>query len=199
MSRKQSVAGAWALAVLATAGVAQAQEPAPQPTPAPTTPENKAPSQAPPPQLPGAGPPIVGGSLGKRYTSWDANIEGAYGRILSDPTHPSGFGRVRGGVLWIRDPHFLSLGVTYEFSDRSAATLGIQGEYLNLELGVWAQAGPLVDLAHAARPGGMFALGWSVLGVELQARSYEDLGFAPAVYAKLRIPLGIIGFGVRGR
>jgi hypothetical protein len=179
----------------------RAQEAAPT-APAPSAPASTAPAVTAPQhvQPPALSPyPPTSKGIGKRYTSWDADVEGAYGRIFSDPSHPSGFGRVRGGVLWIRDPHFYMLGLTYELSDRSAATLGLQGEYLNLEAGLWAQIGALVDVANGARPGGMLSAGWSVLGVELQARSYEDLGFVPAVYGKLRIPLGIIGFALRGR
>jgi hypothetical protein len=135
----------------------------------------------------------------KSYTSWDVNIEGAYGRLYTDPSAKSGFGRVRGGFLWVRDPLFYSLGLTYELSDYSKATVGVQGEVLNLELGLWLQAGAMLDLANSARPGVMGAVGWSVIGAEVQGRDIEGQGMVPAAYVKLRIPLGIIGFGLRGR
>jgi hypothetical protein len=159
--------------------------------PSPTSPPPAAPFASPTPKL-GSGP-------GKRYTTWDANIEGAYGRLFTDPAQSTGFGRVRGGVLWVRDPTFYSLGLTYEASDKSAATLGVQGEWLHLELGVWAQAGALVDVAHGARLGAMGALGWSVIGGEIQARDLEGQGMTTALFIKLRIPIGIIAFGLRGR
>jgi hypothetical protein len=99
----------------------------------------------------------------------------------------------------VRDPVFLSLGATYELSNLSAATIGVQGEWMNLEVGVWGQAGPIFDVAHGGRPGVMAALGWSIFGVEVQGRDMQDAGFVGAIYAKLRIPIGIIAFGFRGR
>ena len=135
----------------------------------------------------------------KRYNSWDANIDGGIGRVF-DPGETTGLLRVRAGVLFIRDPHFLALGATYELSHLSAATLGIQGEYLHLESGVWLQAGPLLDVgSNKPRFGWMGSLGWSLLGVEYQGRDYNGNGYVSAVFAKLRIPLGIIGFAIRGR
>ena len=136
----------------------------------------------------------------KRYTSWDANIEGGIGRVLDAPGETTGLLRARAGVLVIRDPSFYMVGVTYELSHMSAATLGLQFEYMNLESGFWGQIGPLVDVA-ATKPrlGFMAAFGISVIGVEYQGRSYLQDDFASAIFGKLRIPLGIIGFAVRGR
>ncbi len=135
----------------------------------------------------------------KRYTSWDANIEGGIGRVVSSPPETTGLLRARAGVLLIRDPSFFAFGATYELSHLSAATLGLQAEYLHLESGAWAQIGPLVDVADHAKLGFMGSLGISVIGVEYQGRNYNAYGYASVVFAKLRIPLGMIGFGLRGR
>ena len=137
--------------------------------------------------------------VGKRYTTWDLNIDGAYGRLFTDPARGAGFGRIRAGVLWVRDPTFLSIGATYELSNFSSATLGVQGEWLNLEMGIWAQAGALIDVDGTPRFGAMAAVGWSIVGVEVQGRDVAGSGFVPAVFAKLRIPISIIAFGIRGR
>jgi len=100
----------------------------------------------------------------KRYTSWDGNIEGGIGRVLS-PGETVGLLRARAGVLVIRDPAFYALGATYELSHLSAATLGIQGEFLHLESGFWAQIGPLLDVASAKpHAGWMGSFGVSIIG-----------------------------------
>ena len=181
------------------------EPPAPAPAaptpPAPAAPAPTAPAPAAPaPFVMPAGPPVVpNAAMLKRYTSWDANIEGGVGRVLNGPGETTGLLRVRAGVLVIRDPSFFALGATYELSHLSAATLGIQGEYLNLESGVWGQIGPLVDVADNAKLGFMAAIGLSVVGVEYQGRDYNSLGYSSVIFAKVRIPLGIIGFGIRGR
>jgi hypothetical protein len=211
-----------AASVVLVSGAARAQMPgAPQPATAPpaTAPAATAPpATAPPattppipesapapaaapvvaPAPPTATPPISFAALGKRYTSWDANLEGGVGRVLTPPGETVGLGRVRAGVLWVRDPNFFSLGVTYELSHMSAATLGVQAEYLSLETGFFAQIGPLVDVADKGKLGFMTSIGVSLFGIEYQGRDYNG-GYASAVFGKLRIPLGIIGFGMRGR
>jgi hypothetical protein len=166
------------------------------PAPVPTSPAPAAPVVAPAP--PAATPPISFAALGKRYTSWDANLEGGVGRVLTPPGETVGLFRARAGVLWVRDPNFFSLGVTYELSHMSAATLGVQAEYLSLETGFFAQIGPLVDVADKGKVGFMTSIGVSLFGIEYQGRDYNG-GYASAVFGKLRIPLGIIGFGIRGR
>jgi hypothetical protein len=135
----------------------------------------------------------------KRYNSWDANIEGGVGRVFS-PGETVGLLRARAGVLFIRDPIFYALGATYELSHLSAATLGIQGDFLHLESGFWAQAGPLLDVAAPhPRLGWMGSVGVSLIGVEYQGRDYNGYGYSSAIFGKVRIPLGILGFAVRGR
>ncbi len=143
-------------------------------------------------------PPIelLGPKMGKRLLTWDANIDGAYGYIFGSKKTDSGFVRARGGLLWVRDPNFFSLGLTYELSPESVATVGVQGEAMHLDSGMWIQVGGQLDLEHKARPSGIVAVGWSILGVETQVRSYEGFGVAPAVFGKLRIPLGVIGFAL---
>jgi hypothetical protein len=181
------------------APVAPAEPPAPAPAPVAPAPVAPAPAAAPPGATMAA--PAVGNQMLKRYTSWDANIEGGVGRVLTGPGETTGLVRARAGVLVIRDPSFFAVGATYELSHLSAATLGVQAEYLNLESGFWGQIGPLVDVAaeRNVRLGFMASAGISVFGVEYQGRDYNSYGFSSAIFAKLRIPLGIIGFGIRGR
>jgi hypothetical protein len=128
--------------------------------------------------------------LYERSVTWDANIDGAFGRYFEGSGKWTGFVRGRAGVLFVREPLYDSIGFTYEYSPLSAATFGLQAEVLDLDLGLWAQAGGLLDI-HA-RPGAMLALGWSLFGVEAQYRSFEGYGEGFAVYAKLRVPISIL-------
>jgi hypothetical protein len=145
-------------------------------------------------------PPVVpstGGMTGlyERSTSWDLNIDGAFGRYFGETDKWTGFVRARAGVLIVREPLYSALGFTYEWSPQSNATLGIQAEILHLELGVWGQLGALLDVGSGpVRPGLMGAVGWSLFGVEAQYRTYNNdgLGSGIAVYGKIRIPVSIL-------
>ncbi len=95
-------------------------------------------------------------------------------------------------MLVFRDADVFALGATYEYANLADATFGIQGEYINDNSGWWIQLGALVDTQP--RPGAMAAVGYTLLGVELQLRSYESLGATFAVYAKLRIPVGFLAY-----
>ncbi|MDC3952460.1 hypothetical protein [Polyangium jinanense] len=136
------------------------------------------------------------------FWTWDANVEGGLGALFEDRAHLSGFGRVRGGFLRVdersvSEPRFLALGLTYELSDFSPATFGIEVETLGLASGAWLQLGALVDVQP--RPGAKLALGWSLFGVEGQVRWDKDDGVVWAAYGKLRVPVGILGWALSSR
>jgi hypothetical protein len=131
-----------------------------------------------------------------RYITWDANIDGALGYSFQGDGHLSGFGRVRAGLLFVNEediqaPAFRAIGLTYEFSELTPITFGLQFEFLSLNSGAWFQAGAMVDIQP--RPAFMLGAGLSLIGVEGQVRWSEGEGAFFAVYGKLRIPLGIIG------
>jgi hypothetical protein len=131
--------------------------------------------------------------------TWDANVEGAVGAAFLETSHLSGFGRVRGGLLYVNEsdvasPLFAALGLTYEISDRTPATFGVQGEIMSLSSGFWLQAGAMVDVQP--RPGFMASAGWSLFGVEGQARWDKDYGHFFAVYGKFRVPIGVLHFAL---
>jgi hypothetical protein len=130
-------------------------------------------------------------------TTWDLNLEGALKFYSTDGPNTMGFLRARPGVLFIRDPAYFSVGPTYEWSPISPATFGLQGEFLYYDLGLWAQVGGLVD-THALF-GVDGSVGWSVVGIEAQYRSYEGLGNVFAAYVKLRIPVGILAHALSRR
>ncbi len=54
------------------------------------------------------------------------------------------------------------------------------------------QLGALLD--NQPRPGAMMAAGYTLLGVEVQLRSYGPLAATFAAHAKLRIPVGFLGY-----
>lgn len=152
---------------------------------APTTPAPAAPAVS--PELAAA---TASGLNYERDTTWDLNLEGGYGRFFSDPAKNTGFVRARGGVLFIRNSTYRALGITYEYSALSPAAFGVQGEVLNLELGLWTQLGGFVDVS--GHFGAQLAAGWSLFGVEGQYRAVQDRGSGFAVFGKLRLPISII-------
>src|SRR2546426_330490 len=132
------------LAASTTANPSSA-DPPPLPAPAPPPPDASAtlpeapPAPTPAPAL--AVPParkkhrVYGSSpedIGERATTWDLNVEGAYGRAFGNVDRMTGFGRIRGGILRVREPWFFALGATYEISDLTPATFGLQGEAMHL-------------------------------------------------------------------
>ena len=137
-------------------------------------------------------PKISSASADEKYTrnTIDLNLEGGVGRFFGDPKATYGFGRARAGVMFARWPVFTMIGATYEYNGLSPATFGVQGELLQLSAGIWGQLGATVDV-HG-KPGGMAALGFSVIGVEAQYRGYEDKEYGFAVLGKLRVPVGVL-------
>ena len=134
------------------------------------------------------------GPVYQRANTWDLNIDGAFGRYLGDEPKWTGFVRARAGLLFVREPMlYYALGLTYEYSNLSNATFGVQAEILHLDSGFWGQAGALLDTN--GHPGAMVAAGYSLIGLEAQYRTYDGgLGDGIAVYAKLRVPVGVLAY-----
>lgn len=134
-----------------------------------------------------------------RYTSWDVNIDLGYGKFFGAVDRMSFTPRLRAGVLVVRDPWYWQAGLTYEWSTLSHATIGMQGDVVNIDDGYWLQAGLLLDVDRGVRPGAMGALGYKIFGVEVQARQVAGGDVVPAVFGKIRLPIGILVNGlIRG-
>jgi hypothetical protein len=140
---------------------------------------------------------VLLGPVYQRANTWDLNIDGAFGRFFGDDAKWTGFVRARAGILFVREPLYNAIGLTYEYSSLSNATFGIQAEILHLDSGFWGQVGGLLDVS--GRLGIMAAVGFSLVGIEAQYRSYDGLGDGIAIYAKLRAPIGVLAyvFGTR--
>ena len=161
---------------------------------APAAPTPIAPA-APTPIAPAA-PPIVPSSFGRKFTTWDASLDAGYGHQFGDNARGLWLGRAGAGLLFVRDPSFYTLGLSYEYSTLSRASLGLDAEVMQLDSGLWVQVRASSDLDHGMRPGASLSLGWSLFAIEADVRSRES-GAVTALYGKLRIPLGLIGFALQ--
>ena len=182
------------------------EPPADPPVPAATDPA--APAAPANPAVPPASTSTVGMEAGKlaigipmlRYANtWDVNLEGGVGSVFRDSKRLTFLTRARVGALFVRDNHFYQVGATAEWlSALDRPAFGAQAEYLNLEMGAWFQVGGSIDTK--AKPGGMLAAGLSIVGVEAQLREFDgDTEPHVAVLAKLRLPIGILVYGIRSR
>lgn len=134
--------------------------------------------------------------------TWDLNLEGGYGRdFRAGGERDAWLARARVGALYINDRDHFMAGVTAEVHEPGSGAIGLQVEYLQLELGGWVQLGGHIDVdGHPAVVG---ALGWSLFGLELQHRfqrveGSEDAGFWVG-FLKLRVPvrhLLLAAFGI---
>jgi hypothetical protein len=135
-----------------------------------------------------------------RYANtWDVNLEGGVGSVFRDADRLAWLARARVGGLFVRDNNFWQVGATAEWvSALGRPAFGVQGEYLHLELGTWFQLGGSIDTK--GKPGGMIAGGLSIVGVEAQYREFEnDTEGHVALLAKLRIPIGVLAYGLRSK
>ncbi|MCL2726491.1 MAG: hypothetical protein FWD69_18885 [Polyangiaceae bacterium] len=131
-------------------------------------------------------------------TTWDLNLEGGYGYAFGDAHRGSALLRARPGVLFIRDSSVWQAGATVEWTSiGKELAFGVQAEYMHIGLGTWIQGGASVDAA--ARFGGMAAVGLSVFGVEAQVRNDGFDSPIFALYAKIRIPIGLIVYAISSR
>ena len=72
--------------------------------------------------------PVYHGPIYTKANTWDANLEGAFGRYFGDEAKWTGFVRARAGLLIVREPLYTAVGLTYEYSNLSNATFGVQAD-----------------------------------------------------------------------
>lgn len=135
-----------------------------------------------------------------RFTTWELSFEGGPGLSWNPGLTVRGLVRARVGVLRVDNDWHYSGGVIAEWRNPNVVAVGMQGEVMNLEKGFWGQGGFVMDVTPEVRPGLIASVGYSLLGVELQARPTVVSSPAEiALYLKLRLPLRhfLLALGVR--
>ena len=124
---------------------------------------------------------------------WDLEIEGGYGLHSRRDVDNPWMGRIRAGVLEIQDPWFASLGLGFELGGLTGMGAGIHGVLSHYTTGMWAQGFANLSFERNAVVGA--AVGWSVLGIEMQV---DPDGHDTNVLALLRIrmPIAILVYGL---
>lgn len=134
-----------------------------------------------------------------RYIGPDVDLQGGlgyqYDTTAAIRNTVLGFGRLRMGAMWIPTyPWVFSVGPTVELNTSTLPVWGTQVEVMNFGAGLWLRGG--VGLDYSAHPHFNAALGWSLVGVELNGFSagpYDTHG-GVAVLATVRIPIGFLGY-----
>ncbi|MDP6942647.1 MAG: hypothetical protein QF464_00735, partial [Myxococcota bacterium] len=94
---------------------------------------------------------------------------------------------LRGGLLLIREPMFISVGLTAMFDTWQPPAFGVEAELMHLQTGLWMHAGAFIDIE--ASSGATYGLGWSIYGLETQVRVDTTGETVWTILAKLRVPL----------
>ena len=139
---------------------------------------------------------------GHEGTSW--NLELHLGvRALSEPALDQPFfGRLGGGVLIATGSFYWTIDATVGLGDFSRLAFGAEAQLTHQRTGLWAGLGGARSVVRG--PLASASAGWHVFGLELQALPGADLGFedlvegrmAYALMIKLRVPVGILHFGI---
>lgn len=193
-----------ALALLWNPAAAIGQESAPPTGPTTTAPAAESPSPSPATEPPNAQasatqaelkvPKIDLSMAARRGVSWDLQPEGGVIAVGGPSLRYRGLGRLRAGVLVVREPLYQAYGLQLEGWGQSRLALGVQAELTHLWSGFWGQLG--VALASGWHPQFEASVGWSVIGVEGQMLVLPRGAYRWAFITKLRVPIGILVFGL---
>jgi hypothetical protein len=141
--------------------------------------------------------PVTDGEPGRRETTWDLDLTAGYGRHFGDLEEFAFTGRARAGVLWVRQPRMYSAGATLKLSTELPLALGVEAEYLNTESGIWVTPGAFLDTR--GQPGASFGVGLSLIGLVGELRRLPGGDSTVAVFATLRLPIGVIAWAASHR
>lgn len=138
--------------------------------------------------------PVVPSPMGPLWheNTWDSMVELGAGVDTEDKGRF--FARARGGVMWVREPFFTSLGAMVEVGPYVPFGAGIQTEVVHLWTGLWANLGASVDLE--ARPAAIMGVGWSIFGAEARIQRLGDDESVWTLFGKLRIPVRHLVFAL---
>lgn len=141
--------------------------------------------------------PVTNGEPGRRETTWDLDVNAGYGRHFGDLEEFAFVGRARAGVLFVRQPRMYSAGATLKLSTSLPLGVGIEAEYLNTESGLWLAPGAFLDTR--GQPGGTLGVGLSLIGLVGELRRLQGGDSTLAVFATLRLPIGVIAWAASHR
>jgi hypothetical protein len=127
----------------------------------------------------------------RRGVSWDLEIEGGLRLAQSDELGASTLmGRLKLGVMLVREPLYLSLMATGELGGVASRGIGAQLQLTHVWSGLWAHLGGAWSRNDTAVVSA--AVGWALLGVEWQRALTSSDSLGDALFLELRLPLGII-------
>jgi hypothetical protein len=135
---------------------------------------------------------VAYGLLQRHGVSWDLTVSGGVRLWHGDGDQTRwGFGRARAGVMMFREPTFVLVGITGQYSPLGSTALGIEAEYLNLWSGAWGQVG-FDALDSVGGVSTRASVGYALFGVEYQRRLSGTRSGDQALLLELQVPLGVI-------
>ncbi len=130
------------------------------------------------------------GMAARSAEGFDLQLEGGVGLALQGDLEDELFARARIGGLMVREPLILALGIIGEVGGLSELGIGAQLDIIHLWSGFSLELG-----AVYARGGGAVvhaSVGYQIFGVEWQHHTRDDVPSSDALFAKIRVPLGVI-------
>ena len=99
-------------------------------------------------------------------------------------------GRLKLGVMLIREPLYFSLMATGELGGVASRGIGAQLQITHVWSGLWGHVGGTWSRNDTAVVSA--AVGWALLGLEWQRELTSSESLGDALFLELRVPLGII-------
>lgn len=144
----------------------------------------------------GATPALPPASIGffiprRRGISWDAELEAGLRLVRSDDLDVSALlGRLKLGVLLVREPLYLSVTATGELGGMASAGIGAEVQLTHSWAGLWGHLGVTFtgDDTAVVRT----AVGFTLFGLEWQRELDSSDVVGDALFLNVRVPVGII-------
>ncbi len=124
---------------------------------------------------------------------WNLNLVGGWAPWTNADLEHAFVGRIRAGVLKIREPWFGALDASFDYGGLVGLGGGVHVELIHLWSGLWGQL--FVALANDVELVTGVSAGWSIAGVEFQLCPTRD-NVETLLLLKLRIPIGVLTYGL---
>lgn len=121
---------------------------------------------------------------GYQFRSFDIDLDGAIDLMEANRYG----GRVRLGLMEAHDELFYSAGLSLGRYTALGSVVGVEGEILALQSGLWFQPGLLYSSSRDVSLKG--SIGWSLIGMDLFVSPFSPEKLA--VNLKIRVPLRLI-------